>query len=146
MVHDFKNFPELTNSQMQFYYMDSPHKQITENFVARVTKVHDGDTITLLTSFRDFAFPLRFLNTNAPELNEAGGHEARDHLKEMIENEEVEIRIDPKQRVGKWGRLLGEVFHNGISMNELMIRQGFSTTFEQRNEGKIPTVKLGGGL
>ena len=36
MVHDFKAFPELTNSQMDLYYWDSPHKQITDDFDAVV--------------------------------------------------------------------------------------------------------------
>ena len=136
MAHDFKNYPELTNSQAQMYYWESPHKQIFSDFIGKVVKVHDGDTITLSTSFRDFVFPLRFLNTNAPELSEEGGHEARDHLEGILLGQEVEIKIDPKQRVGKWGRLLGEVMFKGMNMNEEMMRSGFSTTFEQRNEGK----------
>ena len=45
MAHDFKNFPELTNRQMQVYYFESPHKQVTEDFRGRVIKVTDGDTI-----------------------------------------------------------------------------------------------------
>ena len=48
MPHDFKLFPELTNSQMQIYYWDSPHKQITKNFMAKVLRVKDGDTIHCL--------------------------------------------------------------------------------------------------
>ena len=39
MPHDFKRFPELTNSQMDFYYDDSPHPQITEDISVRVIKV-----------------------------------------------------------------------------------------------------------
>ncbi len=140
MVHDFEQFPELTNSQLDFYYFESPHKQIIEDFQATVIKVHDGDTVTLKVDFRDFEFPLRFLNTNAPELKDPGGEESQEWLEEKILNEEVTILIDPKQRVGKFGRLLGEVFHRGMNINDESIRMGQSTTFEGRRESELPNL------
>ncbi len=146
MVHDFVKFPELTNSQMDFYYFESPHQQIMQDFEAKVVKVSDGDTIRVRVDFRDFDFPVRFLGTNAPELNEEGGHAARDWLAERILDEEIEILINPKQRVGKWGRLLGMIFHGGININEQSIREGIATTFEGRDEGKIPELNKELGL
>ena len=73
MAHDFKRFPELTNNQMNLYYFDSPHEQITSDFDARVVRVVDGDTLRLQVGFRDFDFPLRMSNLLAPEMNEEGG-------------------------------------------------------------------------
>jgi hypothetical protein len=58
MAHDFKKFPELTDGQMLFYYNDSPHKQITQNFSAKCVRVIDGDTISVRVDFRDFEFPM----------------------------------------------------------------------------------------
>ena len=75
--HDFKTFPELTNSQMQIYYFQSPHKQIIEPFMAKVVKVTDGDTIRVLWDERDFTFPVRFAELAAPELDERGGPESQ---------------------------------------------------------------------
>lgn len=140
MAHDFIRFPELTNSQLDFYYWDSPHKQILEDFEATVVKVHDGDTITVRWEERDFDFPVRFLDTNAPEMNEEGGEEARDFLSGIILNAEIEILINKRQRVGKWGRILGTIMHFGTNINDFMIDQGFSTSFENREEGKIPDI------
>ena len=77
MAHDFKRFPELTNSQMNLYYFDSPHKQITESFTAKVVKVTDGDTIRVKWDERDFTFPIRLSELAAPELNERGGVKAQ---------------------------------------------------------------------
>jgi len=139
MAHDFVNFPELTNSQMDIYYWESPHKQITENFIAKVVKVHDGDTITLRWEERDFDFPLRFLDTDAPEMN-AGGRESRDWLRDKILNEEVEILINPKQRVGKFGRLLGKVFFAGMDINEESIMMGMATKFGEKGAGEITNL------
>ena len=139
-MHDFKRFPELANSQMDLYYFESPHKQIVADFRATVVKVHDGDTITLRTEFRDFDFPLRFLDTNAPELSEPGGLESKDWLKSKIEGLEVEILIDPDQRVGKFGRLLGKVLSGGMNINEESILTGKATTFEGRRESQLPDL------
>ena len=100
--HDYIKFPELTNTQINEFGFASPHVQITEDFTAEVVRVHDGDTITLRTDFRDFDFPLRFLDIDAPELNE-GGAEARDWLHEQIHGEMVEIKINRNNRVGKFG-------------------------------------------
>jgi len=128
MAHDFKRFPELGNSQMDIYYWDSPHKQIFENFNGLVVKVIDGDTIRIKTNFRDFDFPVRMLGINAPELDE-GGKESGDWLRNQILNEEVEIMINPKQRVGKFGRLLGDIIHIGRSMSQESLDLGFSVPF-----------------
>ena len=140
MPHDFKLFPELTNAQLQFYYFESPHKQIFDDFFARVVKVHDGDTITVKWEERDFDFPVRFLGTNAPELNEEGGSEAQQWLENILLDEEVYIIIDPKQRVDKWGRLLGKIMHKGVDLNEQSMVFGFAKDFESRKEGKIPSL------
>ena len=137
MAHDFERFPELTNGQMQFYYWQSPHKQITEDFTAEVIKVVDGDTVRVKVDFRDFDFPVRFANTNAPEMSE-GGEEAREILKGLIEGKTIEVLVNKSQRVGKWGRMLGVIMQGGININEEMIRRGLSTSFMNRNEGKIP--------
>ena len=135
-THDFKRFPELTNSQMGIYYFDSPHKQIAEDFFARVVKVSDGDTIRVLWDDRDFTFPIRFIDTESPELKEQGGPEAQRWLEGLILNEEVDIIIDFNRRVEKWGRLLGRILHRGMDINEQSIRDGFAVPWIRRNELK----------
>lgn len=131
MGHDFKRFPELTNSQMEFYYADSPHKQITEDFTAKVTKVSDGDTIRVMWDDRDFTFPIRISNLAAPEMNQEGGKESQSWLEDQILGEEVDILIS-KQRVEKWGRLLADILLDGISMSDESAQQGFGVTWAER--------------
>ncbi len=138
MAHNFTDFPELSNREIKEHIV-SPHPQITKDIFVDVIKVIDGDTIRVRWEKRDFDFPVRFLGTNAPEMNE-GGEEARDYLKGVIEGEEVLLKIDKKQRVGKYGRLLAKVISLGMDMGDTMIRIGLSTSFEGRNEGKIPDI------
>ncbi len=135
--HDFKRFPELTNAQMGLYYFDSPHQQIAEDFMARVIKVTDGDTIRVTTDFRDFSFPIRFSNILAAELDEKGGLESQKWLSNQILGERVEIIVNPNNRVEKWGRLLGEVRHKGFDVGELsMINDKSIGIDEERPEIK----------
>ena len=138
--HDFKRFPELTNSQMDIYYFASPHKQIAEDFFCKVIRVTDGDTIQVMWEERDFDFPIRFLDINAPEMNEERGKEVKDWLAQRILNQEVEILIDRNNRVDKWGRLLGRIFHRGMDTGTEMMNLGLVTSFEARNEGDIPKL------
>lgn len=137
--HDWIKYPELSNNELNNFGVLSPHPQITEDFTATVKKVHDGDTISLATSFRDFVFPLRFLDIDSPELN-AGGQESRDWLKNKILNEEVQIQIDPNNRVGKYGRLLGRVFYRGLDLGQEELYLGLALRFGTKEEGKIPLM------
>lgn len=134
MAHDFKLWPELTNNQMQIYYFQSPHKQITEDFRARVVKVTDGDTIRVRCDFRDFSFPIRFLNTAAAEMDEKGGLESRTWLASQILGEDVDILIDSNNRVEKWGRLLGEIIHLGMNINQMSIDTGHAIPWADREK------------
>jgi endonuclease YncB( thermonuclease family) len=142
MAHDFKQFPELTNSQFELYYFESPHKQITEDFRAKVVKVIDGDTVKLRWDERDFDFPIRLSNIQAPELGDTGGDESKKWLENKLAGEEVDILIDPKNRVEKWGRLLGRIMFSGMDIGEESVNLGFSVPWEQRNDGKIPDFNV----
>ena len=130
MPHDFNRFPELTNNQMRFYYWESPHQQITQDFEAHVVKVTDGDTIRVTCDFRDFEFPIRFAYINAPEMSE-GAKESKNWLENQILNTDVHIKVNPKNRVGKWGRIIGEVFHEGENMSQASLREQQSVPFGQ---------------
>jgi len=137
MPHDFKKFPELTDNQMEVYYFESPHKQITENFIAKCVKVTDGDTIRVETDFRKFNFPIRFALINAPEMKE-GGKESKKWLENQILNQEVEVLINKKNRVDKYGRLIGEIIWGGFNMGEESVRSGNARIFGKEIDGSIP--------
>lgn len=135
-MHNFKLFPELTNAQVPFYYAQSPHTQIFRDFRANVQKVTDGDTIRVTCDFRDFNFPIRLADINTEEMAE-GGAEAKEWLKNRIEGLEVIIEIDHKNRVGKYGRLIGKIISNGMNINHELIIAGHAKQFSKRNEDKF---------
>ena len=133
MGHDFTRFPELTNSQMDFYYWESPHKQILEDFAAKVNEVVDGDTIWVTCDFRDFRFKIRLANINAPELNE-GGKESKKWLESKVTGKNIFVVINPTNRVGKFGRIIGEVFCEGENISEALLRENLAKPFGERDE------------
>lgn len=137
--HDYKKFPELTNAQLEVLGFTSPHPQITEDFDGVVVQVHDGDTVTLTTDFRDFAFPLRFLDIDAPELSE-GGEKSRDWLKSQILGQKVRVLINKNKRVGKYGRLLGKIMHGGMIVSDEEMHLGLAKPFGKKDEDKIPKL------
>lgn len=142
MAHDYDKFPELTNTQLEEFGFTSPHKQITEDFVANVIKVTDGDTITLHADFRDFDFPLRLAKIDSQELSE-GGSEAKDWLKGLIEGEKVDVKINFHNRVGRYGRLIGEIVSRGLNVNDLALSGGYAVPFGTKNEHlPVPVEKM----
>ena len=140
IIHDFEKFPELSNSQINEFGLLSPHEQIIADFFAFVVKVTDGDTVRLSTTFRDFDFPLRFLDIDAPELNE-GGEASKQWLVNRIEGAEVQIQIDPDNRIDKYGRLLGRVIHGGVDVGQEELFLGLAKPFTARDEGKFPIIE-----
>ena len=108
-----------------------PIDEITQDFTAEVTKVHDGDTITVKHPEVKKPFPVRFIDINAPELKQ-GGEESKDWLKAQIEGEEINIVLDIDNLRGKYNRLLGKIFHQGMDIGQLMILFGLAVEFGQK--------------
>ena len=135
--HDYENYPELSNKQLQDIGFTSPFVQYTEDFRATVIKVYDGDTISVATPDRDFIFPIRMLKINSREMGE-GGEEAQVWLENQILNKEVDVLIDPENRVGKYGRLLGTIISQGLDVAQEQINLGLALPFGQEHEAEIP--------
>ena len=136
--HDFERFPELTNRQLEQLELSSPHVQIKEGFFsAVVVDVVDGDTIKVETDFRDFVFSVRLADIDAPELNQVGGDASRKWLEGKILNKEVLIGVDQRNRVDKYGRLIGRVYSDGLDVGLESIHLGYSIPFGSAGEGQI---------
>lgn len=93
-----------------------------------VTKVYDGDTITLINGER-----VRLLGINTPEIesrfrqDEAGGQTAKKWLQEKLSSGEVFLEFDTQQR-DKYKRLLAHLFlENGEHLNTEIVRAGLAT-------------------
>ena len=140
LEHDFKRFPELQNNELADHYFESPFKQITEDFRAKIINVHDGDTMTVRWEERDFDFPVRFETLAAPELNEDGGKESQQWLESKILNEIIDFKLS-KQRVGKWNRIIADPIFKGLNMSELSMLAGHGIPFSELGNNPLPDFK-----
>ena len=116
-------------------------------YVAQVTQVYDGDTLTVdldlgLGLWRH-AQTIRLWRVNTPEVKgpeKARGLQVRDFVRNLILNKPILLRtildLRGEDRTEKFGRLLGEVLledENGeqINLNELLLSQGMGLPVDE---------------
>jgi endonuclease YncB( thermonuclease family) len=125
-------------------------------YVAYVTAVHDGDTLTVRV---DLGFDtwrvqnVRLIGINARELSQPGGREARDHLAALVWPWSLLVPAngDPV-KVGlisvaydKYGdRVDGDVLLNGELLSARMIRDGYAAPWDGRGKAPVPPWPIPG--
>ena len=86
-----------------------------------VVLVIDGDTFQLQSG------PVRrqvdLAGIDAPELGQTFGDHARHYLLDMVESQTVRVEVSDTDR---FGNILGELFVNQISINKLMLKDGYA--------------------
>ncbi len=105
-------------------------------YKATVTKVYDGDTITV--DF-DLGFgilirkqKIRLLGINTPEVRgpeKPQGIISRNALRQRILGKVVTIKTS-KDKKGKYGRWLGEVFVEDENINQWLITEGYAKEYK----------------
>mgnify|MGYP000385880399 CR=1 FL=1 len=107
-------------------------------YKALVTKVYDGDTITVDIELGFGVFfnkqTLRLAYINTPEVRgteKEQGYISRDRVRELILGKEVIIKTQ-KDSKGKYGRWIAEVFYNDleVSLNEQLINEGLAERYK----------------
>lgn len=103
---------------------------------AFVRKVYDGDTVTVDI---DLGFDvvlkgqkIRLVRINAPEVRgkeRADGLKSRDALREKIGNKWIKIKTQ-KDKKGKYGRWLGEIWIDEVCVNDWLIQEGHATAYK----------------
>jgi len=103
-------------------------------YKAVVTKVYDGDTITVNIELGFGIFfnkqKLRLAYIDAPEVRgeeREQGLVSRDRVRELIMGKEIKIKTY-KDSKGKYGRWIAEVFYGDdeVNLNEQLINEGLA--------------------
>ncbi len=115
--------------------------------IFHIVRVHDGDTCDVIGS-DGIRITIRLSGIDAPELAQAFGHEARQMLVELVENNAISL-----SEVGrdKYGRFLAQVYCDGTSINREMLIRGGAWAYLAGNqfddfkkiEGEAKTKRLG---
>ena len=87
-----------------------------------VRSVHDGDSMRVQCPGQRGTIAVRMEQIDAPELDQAYGLRARDHLRELCRVGRPAV-IHSQGR-DQYGRLLGNVYCGGKSVNEEMVSAG----------------------
>ena len=119
---------------MMFYSMIQ-HENLYCYEVSKVVKIIDGDTVDVLI---DLGFDVhikgrvRLSGINAPESRTRDKEEkkkglaAKARLKELCKNK-ILLKSYGKE---KYGRILGELFVDGASLNTIMIAEGHAKKYD----------------
>ncbi|MBC8147433.1 MAG: thermonuclease family protein [Bacteroidetes bacterium] len=104
-------------------------------YTAYVIDVYDGDSITvdidlgfgiIMTSKK-----IRLYGIDAPEIRgdeRERGLISKDWLSKKIEGEQIILKTY-KDRTGKYGRYLADIYFNGENLNELMLKEGLAEKY-----------------
>ena len=100
----------------------------------KVTKITDGDTISVV---RWFFFPLNGIRLDiidAPEMSQEGGKQAKAKLEELLPiGTWVQLNIRKKDG---YGRPVAVVYKNNVSINHKMIRSGHAWFYDKYSDDK----------
>ncbi|MBE2986637.1 thermonuclease family protein [Campylobacter sp. RM12920] len=94
------------------------------SFEAKVIKVSDGDTISVLADGKPVK--IRLDGIDAPEKSQAFGRKATKFLSNLIAGRVVEIAPQGKDR---YKRVIATVYLNGININQEIIKNGYAWAF-----------------
>jgi micrococcal nuclease len=103
-------------------------------YKAIVTKVYDGDTITVDIDLGLHIWvhgeKIRLFGINTPEVRgeeREAGLVSRDRVRELIMGQTIILKTR-KDKSGKYGRLLGEIFMDGVerSVNQILVDEGLA--------------------
>lgn len=106
-------------------------------YKAKLIKIIDGDTIDAEI---DLGFKIsvrkriRFLGINAPETRtrdleeKQAGLKAKSRLETLFDTSKGVFTLK-SHGVGKFGRVLGEIFIENININELLLEEGLASKY-----------------
>ena len=120
--------------------------------VKKVTKVVDGDTIDVTL---DMGFDIlyqqrvRLFGIDTPEsrtrdkVEKVYGLKSKKFLQEQIKkSKKVTIKTYKGDETGKFGRILGDVFIDGKSVNSLMCQKGHAVEYYGQSKDDVEAAHL----
>ncbi len=110
----------------------------TLNLPCQITRVHDGDTLSVRISINA---NVRLKDCWAPELSEPGGTEAREQLKRWANGEQAVLSIPLSEATN-----LGDLFSFGRVIGDVHVVNQIAPLAKLMVEQKLASTKRGGKL
>ena len=115
--------------------------------INKVTKIVDGDTIDVLL---DMGFDIKYqsrvrlFGIDTPESRTRNKEEkvrgllSKSYLKDAIKKaKKLTIKTHKGSETGKFGRILGEVFADGVNLNLKMCREGYAVQYYEQDKSLV---------
>lgn len=120
--------------------------------VDKVTKIVDGDTIDVLIDMGfdiKYASRVRLFGIDTPESRTRNKEEkvrgllSKEYLKNAIKKAtKLTIRTHKGSETGKFGRILGEIFADGINLNLKMCEEGYAVQYYGQNKSLVESEHM----
>ena len=120
--------------------------------VNKVIKIVDGDTIDVML---DLGFDImyksrvRLFGIDTPEsrtrdkVEKKYGLMSKKFLQDELKNaKKISIKTYKGEETGKFGRILGEIFVDGININELMCKKGHAVEYHGQSKDLIEDLHI----
>lgn len=91
-----------------------------------ITFVADGDTVYVRLQGQLEQTAVRIIGIDAPEICQTGGVAARQALKELLQDQPVELQIE---RQDDYGRQLALIYWQGRDVGRWMVQQGLAWSY-----------------
>jgi len=109
------------------------------DFVGRVVKVSDGDTLTVLVERKEIK--VRLDSIDAPELRQPYGRRAQQSLAELCAARTARV---VERGHDRYGRTVGRIACDGVDANAEQVRRGMAWVFERYAPRNSPLYGLQG--
>ena len=118
---------------------------IMYEYNCKVKRVVDGDTVDVVIDLGfdiHFATRVRLYGMDTPESRtrnkdeKVRGYMSKDFLEEWMEKDDVVIRTR-RDKKGKFGRVLGEMFVRGENINKLMVQECLAVEYYGQSKDDI---------
>lgn len=106
-------------------------------FSAKVVKISDGDTITILQGKQQIK--VRLFGIDAPELKQPYGKKSKQFLANLIAGKVVEVEENGKDR---YKRTLGIIHYKGQDINAQMVLNGYAWAYIKYSRMYVDHEKL----
>lgn len=115
------DFNKIQNSQNTFDSETTDGKEIEKLF--KVVRVIDGDTFELESGQK-----VRMIGIDAPEKVDCFSKKSAERLSNIVLSKLVKLERDVSE-TDRFGRLLRNVYLEGVFINELMVKEGYASSY-----------------
>ena len=109
------------------------------DFIGRVVKVSDGDTVTVLVENKQVRVRLDAID--APELRQPFGSRSQQSLAQMCAAKSVRVS---ERGLDRYGRTVGWIICEGVDANSEQVRRGMAWVYERYAPRNSPLYGLQG--